>query len=117
MNVENRIEAAQFPGKEYISGIFLAVQFIDLLSHWLCHSGLSFERSIRTGINLQIKTILIVFMGSHFLIETVKHTDSSFSIIICDEMACLCFERILLFKVLHYLFSYLLGLLLIGQPF
>jgi hypothetical protein len=72
MNVENRIEAAQFPGKEYISGIFLAVQFIDLLSHWLCHSGLSFERGIRTGIDLQIKSILTVFIFAFFI--TTPHS-------------------------------------------
>jgi hypothetical protein len=32
MNVEIGIEAAQFPGKEYIKGIFVAVQMSATLS-------------------------------------------------------------------------------------
>jgi hypothetical protein len=48
MNVEIRIEAVQFPGKEYINGIFLAVPwryaiiFAEILSVRTCISVLVF---------------------------------------------------------------------------
>jgi hypothetical protein len=43
MNVEIGTEAAQFPEKEYINGIFLAVQ-VERLQGWNCSAPVDIDK-------------------------------------------------------------------------